>query len=64
MKNKRYKELEGELSIILDRIDRSEHDDLQDLLDDFESGQTIISELEKRLKAAELKVTKIAQGTK
>lgn len=62
MKDKTYKELESELSIILSNIDRSEHDDLQGLLDDFDKGQKIISELEKRIKAAELKVTKISKG--
>ncbi len=64
MKDKTYKELESELSLILDKIDQAEHEDLDDLLKDFEHGQNIIKELEQRLKTAKIKIATINGSSK
>jgi exonuclease VII small subunit len=59
MSKKSYTELQKELDQILDTFERSEHEDVDALLKDYEKGSKIIVELEEYLKNAELTLKKI-----
>jgi exodeoxyribonuclease VII small subunit len=55
---KSYKELQAELDRILDKFERSEHDDVDELLADYAKGKELIAELESMLGEAELTIKK------
>ncbi len=59
MKEKSYKQLESELSDVLDRVEHSDYEELDDLLADYEKGKKIIAELEKRLDSAKNSIKKV-----
>lgn len=59
MSKKTYKELQSELDVILEKFETSAHDDIDEMLIDYEQGITLITELEKNLYDAELKLTKM-----
>ena len=59
MKDKSFKQLEEELSAILERIEHAEYDELDDLLDDYKAGKELIAELESRLESATVEVNNI-----
>lgn len=56
---KSYKQLQEELSKILDTFEQSSHDDVDMMLADYEKGMAIIKEIETMLEKAELKLKKI-----
>lgn len=58
-KEKSFKELEQELDVILERVERAAYDELDDLLKDYEAGKKIIEQLEKKLKAAKNSIKKV-----
>jgi exonuclease VII small subunit len=55
---KTYKELQEELEIILDKFEHSAHEDVDELLKDYDAGKQLIAELEKQLQQAELTLKK------
>jgi exonuclease VII small subunit len=59
MSKKSYVELQRELAEILARFERSEHEDVDVLLKDYETGAAIIAELEAYLKHAEVTIKKV-----
>lgn len=58
MDKKSYRELEGELQAILERIESASYDELEDLLKDHASGEALVAEMQKRLDAAKAKIKK------
>ncbi len=60
MKEKSYKDLEAELADVLDRVEHSDYDELDDLLLDYEKGKKLIAELEKRLDSAKNSIKKVS----
>lgn len=59
MAKKSYKDLQAELSEVLDAFERSAHEDVDELLADYEKGTKLIAELEAYLSEAEVKLSKI-----
>lgn len=59
MNKKSFAELERELAEVMERIERAEYDELDNLLTDYDSGKKIIEELEKRLQTAKNSISKI-----
>ena len=57
-KEKTFKDLEQELDEILERVESASYDELDDLLKDYESGKSVIAELEKKLKQAKNSIKK------
>jgi len=55
---KTYRELEEELHSILERIEESSYDELEDLLEDYDTGVKLVSELQKKLDNAKNKIKK------
>lgn len=58
MKEKKFSELERELSEVTARIERSEYEELDEMLADYETGKNLIAELEKRLETAKNSIRK------
>ena len=56
---KTYKQLEQELSKILDRVENAEYDELDDLLKDYDQGTELIAKLQKKLETAKNTVKKV-----
>ena len=56
LSEKTYKELKAELDKILERFELSVHDDVDTLLEDYEAGQQLIEELQKKLTVAANKI--------
>jgi exodeoxyribonuclease VII small subunit len=56
---KTYKQLEKELSEVLDRVESESYEDLDSLLSDYEKGTKIIEELQKRLETAKNSIKKV-----
>lgn len=59
MKEKSYKQLESELAEVLERVEHSDYEELDELLADYDKGKKIISELEKRLESAKNSIKKV-----
>ncbi len=57
-KEKSFKELEHELDEILERVESASYDELDDLLKDYEVGNAVIKQLEKKLKEAKNSIKK------
>ncbi len=55
---KTYKQLQDELQLLMDKFERSVHEDVDELLKDYDAGKKLIAELEKHLQQAELKLKK------
>ena len=55
---KSFKQLESELEQILQKVESSSYDELDDLLQDYESGKKMIAELEARLEKAKNTIVK------
>ena len=55
---KSYRELQVELDRILGKFERSEHEDVDELLADYAKGKELITELESLLGAAEQTIKK------
>ena len=55
---KTYAQLRAELDEVIERFERSEHADVDELLKDYEVGKSLIKELETLLDSAELKIKK------
>lgn len=58
-KEKTYKELEKELSEVIERVENGSYDELDVLLADYEQGIEIIEALEKKLKSAKNTIKKV-----
>jgi exodeoxyribonuclease VII small subunit len=58
-KEKTYKQLEKELSEVLDRVESESYEDLDSLLSDYEKGTKLIDELQKRLETAKNSIKKV-----
>lgn len=56
---KSYKELENQLSAILERVEDSTYDELDDLLKDYNEGKKIIDKLQKRIALAKNTIKKV-----
>lgn len=56
---KTYKELEAELSTVLERVENASYDELDDLLKDYDKGMKLIEELENKLKTAKNTIKKV-----
>ena len=61
MSQKNYKQLQSELQEILSAFEQSSHEDVEELIADYERGVKLIKDLEKILNSAELKIKKIKQ---
>ncbi len=57
-KEKSFKETQAELQVILDRFEQSEHEDVDELLQDYEKGKALIEALQKQLADAVLTIKK------
>lgn len=53
-----YKQLESKLHEVLERVETASYDDLDSLIDDYNSGMKLIEELESRLKIAKNTIKK------
>ena len=58
-KEKTYKELETELSEVLERVENCSYDELDVLLADYEQGIKTIQSLEEKLKNAKNTIKKV-----
>ncbi len=58
-KEKTYKELETELSEVLERVENGSYDELDVLLADYEQGIKTIQSLEEKLKNAKNTIKKV-----
>lgn len=58
---KSFRELEGELTAVLQRVEQAEYDELDDLLKDYEVGKKLIEELEKKLENAKNSIKKVVK---
>jgi exodeoxyribonuclease VII small subunit len=56
---KSYKELETELSEVLDRVESQSYDELDSLLKDYEKGIKLIGELQEKLETAKNSIRKV-----
>lgn len=56
---KSYKQLQQELSEILEAFEQSAHEDVDIMLADYEKGMAIIKEIEATLEHAEIKLKKM-----
>lgn len=59
--DKSFRQLESELETILDKVEHSSYEELDDLLKDYEAGKKLIKELESRLETAKNSVVKAAK---
>jgi exonuclease VII small subunit len=59
---KTYRELEDELSVILERVENASYDELDGLLKDYNTGIEIVGQLEKKLEAAKNTIKKAAKS--
>ncbi len=53
-----YKQLEAKLQEILERVENATYDDLDTLIEDYNSGMKLIAELETKLKTAKNTIKK------
>lgn len=61
MKNEQsYKDIESELSEVLERVEHGSYDELDDLLKDYDTGMKLITSLQKKLETAKNSVKKVA----
>ena len=51
-KEKSYRDLEKELSEVLDRVESESYDELDDLLKDYDKGMKLIGDLQEKLETA------------
>ena len=58
-KEKSYRDLEKELSEVLDRVESESYDELDSLLKDYDKGMKLISELQKKLETAKNSIKKV-----
>lgn len=58
-KEKTYKQLEVELSEVLERVENGSYDELDMLLKDYGLGIKIVEELEEKLKTAKNTIKKV-----
>jgi exodeoxyribonuclease VII small subunit len=58
-KEKSYRDLEKELSEVLDRVESESYDELDSLLKDYDKGMNLISELQKKLETAKNSIKKV-----
>lgn len=58
-KEKSFRELEKELSEVLDRVESESYDELDSLLQDYDKGMKLISELQEKLKTAKNSIKKV-----
>ena len=58
-KEKSFKELEVELGRVMQRVEESNYDELDELLADYEQGKKLIAQLEKRLETAKNSIKKV-----
>ncbi|MCA9324299.1 exodeoxyribonuclease VII small subunit [Candidatus Saccharibacteria bacterium] len=56
---KSYTQAQAELQEVLERFERSAHEDVDQLLADYDKGMKLIAELEAHLKDAELTLKKM-----
>ena len=56
---KSYKQLDSELSTIIQRIEAGEYDDLDLLLKDYEAGKKLIEQLQTQLEKAKNSIKKV-----
>jgi exodeoxyribonuclease VII small subunit len=56
---KSYKELEEELSDVLERVESQSYDELDSLLKDYEKGMKLIAELQVKLETAKNSIKKV-----
>lgn len=61
-KKKSYKDLERELGELLDRIERAEYDDLDQMLADHKAANSLIDKLQTKLTDAQNTIRKVAKG--
>ena len=57
-KEKSYNQLQQELDEIVDRFERSSHQDVDEMLQDNERAETLLTALQKRLDDAQLRLNK------
>ena len=58
-KDKTYRELEKELSEVIDRVEGESYDELDSLLKDYDKGMMLIAELQKKLETAKNSIKKV-----
>ena len=58
-KEKSYRDLEKELSEVLDRVESESYDELDSLLKEYDKGMKLISELQKKLETAKNSIKKV-----
>lgn len=58
-KEKTYKQLETDLSKVLERVENGSYEELDMLLKDYSEGIKIIEELEEKLKTAKNSIKKV-----
>ena len=56
---KTYRQLEDELSTVLERVENATYEELDDLLKDYDKGMKIITELQKKLQSAQNSIKKV-----
>ncbi len=61
-KEKSYNQLQQELDEIVDRFERSSHQDVDEMLQDNERAETLLTALQKRLDDAQLRLNKTKQN--
>lgn len=59
MSTKSFKQQQSELDEILSRFEHSEHEDVDELLKDYEKAMKLIESLDNYLKKAEISIKKI-----
>ena len=61
-KEKSYNQLQQELDEIVDKFERSSHQDVDEMLQDNERAESLITALQKRLDDAQLRLNKTKQN--
>lgn len=56
---KSYKQLEAELTAIVDKVEQASYEDLDELLKDYDTGIALVQQLEKKLKSAKNTIKKV-----
>lgn len=59
---KSYKQLEQELSEVLERVENGLYDELDELLKDYEKGMALANLLEEKLKTAKNTIIKVKKA--
>ena len=59
---KSYKQLEQELSEVIERVENGSYDEIDELLKDYEKGMAIATLLEEKLKTAKNTIIKVKKA--